>query len=180
MLEYTIFRSKLGWMGIIGQRGTLVHLTFGHATARSAHTALPAELLRAARRRDWNPPLVARLRAYAAGTPDDFADVPVASGPATPFRRRVLDACRKIAYGQTCTYGQLAARAGSPRAARAVGNCMSSNQIPLVIPCHRVVPSGGKLGSYSAPAGTAMKRHLLALEAHDATFFAPPAPGFAG
>jgi len=178
MLEYTIFRSKLGWMGIVGQRGALLQLTFGHACAQAALAALPPDLRATARRQGWNLVLVSRLRAYAAGTPDDFADVPVELGTVTPFQRRVLDACRRIAYGQTSTYGQLAAQVGSPGAARAVGNCMASNRIPLVIPCHRVVPSCGELGHYLAPAGPAMKRHLLALEAHDGTFFAPPAPLF--
>jgi methylated-DNA-[protein]-cysteine S-methyltransferase len=63
------------------------------------------------------------------------------------------------------TYGELAAKAGYPGAARAVGNCMAANRIPLLIPCHRVVCAGGRLGSYSAPGGTVTKRRLLALEA---------------
>jgi methylated-DNA-[protein]-cysteine S-methyltransferase len=62
------------------------------------------------------------------------------------------------------TYGELAAKAGSPRAARAVGSCMARNRIPLVIPCHRVVPSGGRLGSFSAPGGSETKRRLIDME----------------
>jgi len=62
------------------------------------------------------------------------------------------------------TYGQLATRAGSPRSARAVGNVMASNRVPLIIPCHRVVAAGGALGGFSAPHGTRLKRRLLKLE----------------
>lgn len=164
MREYAIFRSALGWMGILGENGRLVYLTFGHVTAGAARAALTPELVAGARSHCWNPSLVQRLRAYAAGEPDEFTDVLIEPGATTEFRRQVLSACRRIPYGETLTYAQLAALAGSPRAARAVGNCMASNRIPLVIPCHRVLPSGGKLGAYSAPAGPAMKRRLLDME----------------
>ena len=81
-----------------------------------------------------------------------------------PFARRVVELCRRIPYGQTLTYGELAAQAGSPRAARAVGNVMRTNRCPLVVPCHRVVPSGSGLGGYSAPGGVRAKLRLLELE----------------
>ena len=80
------------------------------------------------------------------------------------FQRRVLNQCRRVPCGATISYARLAAKAGYPGAARAVGNCMAGNPIPLIVPCHRVVCSDGRLGAYSAPGGTAMKRRLLALE----------------
>jgi methylated-DNA-[protein]-cysteine S-methyltransferase len=83
----------------------------------------------------------------------------------TDFQRKVLDACRAIPPGETLSYAELAVIAGAPGAARAVGNVMRTNRIPLVIPCHRVVGSGGSLGGYSAPDGLAMKRKLLEREA---------------
>jgi methylated-DNA-[protein]-cysteine S-methyltransferase len=67
------------------------------------------------------------------------------------------------------TYGALAATAGHPRAARAVGNCMAGNCVPLIVPCHRVVRAGGDIGPYSAAEGSATKRRLLEMEA--AAFF---------
>jgi methylated-DNA-[protein]-cysteine S-methyltransferase len=109
-----------------------------------------------------------RLQAFASGKPDDFRDIRVEPGLLQPsltdFQRRVLDQCRKIPYGSTISYAELAAKAGFPRASRAVGNCMAANRIPLLIPCHRVVRSDGQLGSYSAPGGVGMKRRLLAME----------------
>ena len=63
------------------------------------------------------------------------------------------------------TYGELAVAAGQPRAARAVGNCMAGNRVPLIIPCHRVVRAGGDIGPYSAAGGSATKRRLLEMEA---------------
>jgi methylated-DNA-[protein]-cysteine S-methyltransferase len=82
----------------------------------------------------------------------------------TDFQRRVSLACRQIAWGNTCTYGELATRIGSPRAARAVGSVMARNRLPIVIPCHRVLGTAGRLGGYSAPGGLDTKRRLLQLE----------------
>jgi methylated-DNA-[protein]-cysteine S-methyltransferase len=69
-----------------------------------------------------------------------------------------------LAYGQTSTYGELALRVGHPRAARAVGTVMATNRFPILIPCHRVLASGGKLGGYSSHAGTNLKQILLDME----------------
>ena len=108
--------------------------------------------------------VVERLKSYAEGAPVDFADLLVDPGVLTEFQARVLNACREIPYGQTRTYGELAAMASS-RGQRAVGNCMAGNRVPLIIPCHRVVRAGGDIGPYSAAGGTATKRRLLTLEA---------------
>lgn len=83
----------------------------------------------------------------------------------TPFYREVLERCAQIPAGQTLTYGQLAARAGRPRAARAVGSAMARNRWPLIVPCHRVVGSDGRLTGYSGAGGIETKRRLLGLEA---------------
>lgn len=79
-----------------------------------------------------------------------------------PFSRRVLGATARIPFGQVRTYGEIAAKVGSPRAARAVGNALGSNPIPIVVPCHRVVRAGGELGGYGG--GTGRKARLLELE----------------
>ena len=75
----------------------------------------------------------------------------------------MIDACRAIPRGETLTYGQLAAKAGYPGAARAVGQVMARNCLPLLIPCHRVVGSNG-LHGFSAPGGLATKQRLLEIE----------------
>jgi methylated-DNA-[protein]-cysteine S-methyltransferase len=79
-----------------------------------------------------------------------------------PFRRTVLETLRGVPRGQTVSYGELAARAGNPRASRAVGSACARNPIPIVVPCHRVLPSTGKLGNYGG--GPERKRVLLELE----------------
>jgi methylated-DNA-[protein]-cysteine S-methyltransferase len=79
-----------------------------------------------------------------------------------PFAARVLRATAAIPYGNCSTYSEIASRAGSPRGSRAAGNALGSNPIPIIIPCHRVLRSGGALGGYGG--GLDRKRHLLALE----------------
>jgi methylated-DNA-[protein]-cysteine S-methyltransferase len=101
---------------------------------------------------------------YLAGRRRKFT-VPVDMANVPPFHAKVLRACRRISYGQTLTYAELAGRAGSPRAARAVGQAMARNPLALVVPCHRVVSTGGGLGGYGG--GLDLKRHLLKLEGAD-------------
>lgn len=107
-------------------------------------------------------PLVDRLRSYFAGSRDSFDDVELELSWCTPFQRRVVDALRGIPYGETATYGEIAALAGHPNAQRAVGSVCAANRFALVVPCHRVVAAGG-LGSYGS-LGVSYKRRLLELE----------------
>ena len=103
------------------------------------------------------------LRAYARGEPVRFG-CRVDLGGVSPFRRKVLEACRTIGYGQRVTYADLSRLAGRPSAARAAGGAMASNPIPLVIPCHRVLRGDGGLGGFSAEGGVDLKRRMLAWE----------------
>jgi methylated-DNA-[protein]-cysteine S-methyltransferase len=115
-------------------------------------------------RREFSPSLRRQLCDYAAGHLVDFHGIRLDLVDLTDFQRRVLSACRQIAYGTTLTYAQLAQRAKAPTAARAVGQVMARNPVPLIIPCHRVVARAGGLGGFSAPRGLTMKRRLLRLE----------------
>ncbi len=81
----------------------------------------------------------------------------------TEFQQATIEACRRIPYGKTITYGELACRAGFPGSARAVGTVMSRNRFPLVVPCHRVVSTGG-LGGFSSFGGLSQKKAMLELE----------------
>jgi methylated-DNA-[protein]-cysteine S-methyltransferase len=80
------------------------------------------------------------------------------------FQRRVYDLARTIAPGQTMTYGEMARRLGHPGLARAVGQALGANPIPLIVPCHRVLAAGNKPGGFSAPGGSLAKMRLLAIE----------------
>ena len=104
------------------------------------------------------------LERYFRSEHVDFGDIPVVLDGLTPFRRNVLNAIRNIPYGKICTYGQVARDCGSPSAARAAGGALASNPIPIIIPCHRVVASDGRLTGYSAPGGEKTKLELLQME----------------
>lgn len=112
----------------------------------------------------WAKDLIAALRAYLHGRVVSFDAFPVDLSSQPGFRRRVLEECRKIPYGQTITYADLAARAGNAGAIRAAASAMSHNPIPLIIPCHRVVRSDGTLGGYSATGGAGLKAQLVDME----------------
>jgi methylated-DNA-[protein]-cysteine S-methyltransferase len=113
-------------------------------------------------RGDASHPLAERFAAYFAGGRDDFRDVGLDLAGVTAFTRAVVDALRCVAYGETVTYGELAALAGYPNAHRAAGSVCAANRFPLVVPCHRVVAATG-IGPYGS-SGTAYKRRLLELE----------------
>src|SRR5258707_347271 len=137
------FRTSLGWCAIIGCSAQLRALTFGYPNAAAALGGLKPQLVDNARPSVWNRPLINRITAALEGEPDQFEDVEVDLGPLPPFFRGVFAHCGRIFWGETCTYGELAAAAGRPGAARAVGRVMSQNRTPLVVPCHRVIGSSG-------------------------------------
>lgn len=103
----------------------------------------------------------AQVAEYLEGRRRKF-DVPVDWSGLPDFTRTVLQACSRVPYGRTVSYGELAAQAGRPRAARAVGQVMARNRLPLILPCHRVLARGGGLGGYGL--GLKTKQHLLDLE----------------
>lgn len=101
------------------------------------------------------------LEEYFAGSRRTF-DVPVDLALAAPFGREVLRACARIPFGTTSSYGAVAADAGRPSASRATGNALGANPVPILVPCHRVLRTGGGIGGYTG--GLAIKEHLLTLE----------------
>lgn len=125
----------------------------------------PAVTLAEPGSRNWGKsvPEVARLVGrYFAGDRVSFADVPIDLEECTPFQQKIAEALRTIGYGETVSYGELAALAGRPNAPRAAGTFCAHNRLPLILPCHRVVAAGG-IGSYGS-LGIEYKRRLLELE----------------
>ena len=138
----------------------LVAIDAGRASKRRHGTAArprgaAAEALRVAKR-------------YFAGGRDDFRDLPVdwEAEPISELQRRVYETARTIPRGSAASYGEVARRAGFPRAARAVGTAMKQNPFGLLIPCHRVIGAGGRIGGWSG-ASIARKQRLLELEGVD-------------
>lgn len=107
-----------------------------------------------------------QLELYFKGCLQQF-DLPVDISGLTPFQQQVLTLTMQIPYGTVTTYGELAKRVGSSRAARAVGGALGANPVPVIIPCHRVVASNGALTGFSGAGGILMKENLLSLEGVD-------------
>ena len=158
-------------------RGPMSDAGSFHAPSLGLHVELAFREGRLARVRltdapsTQEPPAGAAQRAVAALVErhlatgrEDLRGIEVDLSEVPPFQRRVLELLREVRPGATLSYGELARRAGSPGAVRAVGGAMARNPVPIVVPCHRVLPSDGSLGNYSATGGTATKRALLALE----------------
>jgi methylated-DNA-[protein]-cysteine S-methyltransferase len=155
-----VFETPLGRIGVAATARGVVRVTLPNKVAGGG--CRPSRASAGAARAEAHAARAQRqIRQYCAGRRRRFTVTIDLSG-VPPFHRKVLAAARRIPYGRTVTYGELARRAGSPRAARAAGQAMAHNPVPLIVPCHRVVASGG-LGGFGG--GLALKRLLLALEA---------------
>jgi len=161
-LKYITFNTDMGWVGILSSARGLLRSTLPQSSAREARQLLGDSVNKAT----WSPhlfeDLVERLRIYFNGHRVDFLDKPDLSR-ATPFQREVWEITKLIPYGKTRSYSWVAEQVKKPKAARAVGQAMSRNPLPIIIPCHRVLNIDGKLGGFGG--GLEMKRHLLDLEA---------------
>lgn len=107
---------------------------------------------------------IAQVRHYARGGAVDFDDVRLDLSSADSFDLAIYQAARSVGFGQTTTYGGLAAMAGHPGLAREAGQALGRNPLPLLVPCHRILAAGNRLGGFSAPGGAATKRRMLGLE----------------
>ena len=176
-MESLIFSTELGHTALTRNGDRVLALVFGHTSKRAALNALARNLTTAndaslaheclssvEQVEAGYDQLVDLLYNFADGVETDFRRWQTDVSHLTPFGRKVTAECRKIAWGETLSYGELAKRAGRPGAARAVGSVMARNRVPLIVPCHRVVPACGGLGGFSAPQGVSMKRRLLERE----------------
>lgn len=166
-LQLDCFQTSLGWFGMLGRESTLVRLCFGQCSLIELLDRLKSEFHEEWDETDWQPELRSRLEQYAAGQAVGFDDFQIDLSWCTEFQSQIIQRARQIPYGETLSYGQLAAACGRPNAARAVGTVMSCNRFPVIVPCHRVLASGGKLGGFSAPGGTDVKRYMLELESSE-------------
>ena len=159
---YFTFTTAMGWVAILGSVGGLRSLTLPQKSAQEADRLLGEGSNRAV----WSPgqfeDIAQRLKAYFSGHRVAFADE-LDLSPATPFQREVWRITRLIPYGQTRSYLWVAEQIKRPRAARAVGQALGRNPLPIIVPCHRVVTSDGPLGGFGG--GVAMTQSLLHLDA---------------
>jgi len=109
--------------------------------------------------------VIALVQRYLGGERVDFSNVTVDIDNVGEFRRKLYEALRTISYGKTTTYGGLGKMIGGEATdAREIGQAMGRNPVPIIIPCHRVLAAGNRIGGFSAPGGISTKEKLLALE----------------
>jgi methylated-DNA-[protein]-cysteine S-methyltransferase len=162
---YTIFQTTAGWVGVLSSDGGLRRIILPQASEADVLQLLGNSLEPATLSKDQD--LSERFKTYFSGRRVDFPDKLDFSG-ATPFQREVWRVTRLIPYGQTRSYRWVAAQIGQPGAARAVGQALGKNPLPIIVPCHRVLAHDGGLGGFTG--GIEMKKLLLSLETSSARF----------
>ena len=177
-IKYTIFKTRWGYFGLAGtefgllrthlpapepekiKRQLLKNLSFVNRDSRIEHQESRIEFEKALFKE-----LQKQIIAFFEGACVNFnRDIPIIFDGLSEFTISVLTACRDIRFGRTISYSGLAKSISRPIAGRAVGNALAKNPLPLIIPCHRVVRSNGKIGGFSTIGGTNLKAKLLELE----------------
>jgi methylated-DNA-[protein]-cysteine S-methyltransferase len=165
--EYTIFDTKNGFAALAWNENGVSSLRLPASSEARAEASV---LRRFPQARRTTPStqmasLISEIKRYFDGEKVDFSAVPLDLGSQDPFFARVYAEVRKLGWGETTTYGAVAKVLGAePQAARDVGQAMASNPIPLIVPCHRVLAAGGKIGGFSAPGGSSSKAKMLEIE----------------
>lgn len=167
---FRVFSSPMGYFGLIWTSRGLKGVTFPLPTRREAELEIRrrhADAVSKGREPKWLKELAKQFQRHLRadiGVRPAFAIPPLDLDGLPPFHQVIYRAAIKIPAGRTLTYAELAKRAGSVGAARAVGQAMAKNPLPIIVPCHRVLAAGGKLGGFSAPGGLASKTKILECE----------------
>lgn len=164
-----VFSTEIGPVGLTYSPRGVKRVFFGPANAETivSHLeSLDAEFPTVAKPRGDLALLVKRMKSHLKGKSDSLRDVPLDLDGLSDFSSAVLKELCKVGPGKVITYGELAARCGKPKAARAVGRIMGANPIPLIVPCHRCMGSDGSLTGFSTEGGTHLKAHLLFIEGY--------------
>ncbi|MEO9340108.1 methylated-DNA--[protein]-cysteine S-methyltransferase [Mesorhizobium sp. SB112] len=161
-----VFETTLGWVGIAWSDEGLARLQLPESDRAGTERRLARTSNGVAASEP--PPkmalLIGKLRDYAAGRQVAFDDFPVDLSGIDAFRLAIYDAARKLKYGETVTYGELASRAGHAGLFRETGQALGANPVPIVVPCHRILAAGNLIGGFSAPGGSTTKERLLLME----------------
>jgi methylated-DNA-[protein]-cysteine S-methyltransferase len=164
-VKYVIFKTKWGYFGLVGTESALCRTQLPGPEYKKIESQLLKNVPDAQFDITYFKILQKQITAYFEGSCVNFSpDIPIILDGLGVFSSKVLTICREIEFGQRTTYAGLAKMAGLPAASRAVGNALAKNPLPLIIPCHRVLRTDGKMGGFSAPGGISLKKKMLVLE----------------
>ena len=162
--SYSIFKTGIGWCGVvIGKKG-LKRVFIGYKKSHQLLRDITGEFGNNLTKKSPTGELIEKINLYCSGEKVSFDKFKINLPSLSPFQRKVLRAATKIPYGTVSTYGELAKTIGHPNSSRAVGNSLSKNPFPIIVPCHRIVRSDGKVGGFSAGGGMELKEKLLRME----------------
>lgn len=165
--SYHLFETALGWVGIAWTERGVSNVQLPESSLAATRDRLLRRLKGDSIEVSAPPRAIAEainaIKSYAGGEPVDFTQIPV-DAEAEPFFHDIWRAARDLGFGETVTYGELAKRAGHSGLARETGQALGANPTPIIVPCHRILAAGGKIGGFSAPGGARTKEKLLALE----------------
>ena len=165
-VKYAVFSTEWGYFGLAGTGSGLLRTHLPGPEPEKVKSRLLKGLGPAEYNRVYFRNVQEMITAYFAGSYVNFdKGICIGLDGLSEFSQRILSACRNVKYGETISYGQLAKKAGHPKAVRAVGAALAKNPLPLIIPCHRVIYSDGSIGGFSAAGGKSMKEKLLRHEA---------------
>ncbi len=165
MCEFTVFKTNWGYFGLACRAKKVIKSVLPIENYKIVTKLLTDGLKNPEFNKNLQKDWQKMIKDYFEGKfSPDLHKIPVYLEDTTPFRKAVYKACANIPLGRTISYADLAAKAGSPKASRAAGTALANNNIPLIIPCHRVIKSDGTLGQFSAHRGSKMKIKLLELE----------------
>jgi methylated-DNA-[protein]-cysteine S-methyltransferase len=164
--RYSLFHTTIGAFGVAWSERGLTRLQLPEMSTEATERRLRARTgcVAAAELSQHVSATIAAISRYLDGEEIDFAGVDLDLTNADEFQVKVYDAAREIRWGAVSTYGELAHRIGHPRETREVGQALARNPVAIIIPCHRILMKGMKIGGFSAYGGTLTKRRLLALE----------------
>ena len=162
--RYSLFSTALGWAGVLVSSKGIRRLSLPQETLSMAWAYLEPPNRGGAPEPELGsfPDIERRLKRYFRGEETAFDDSLDLVG--TAFQKRTWEVSRTIPRGETRSYGWIAKNMGNPGSARAVGQAMRSNPVPIIVPCHRVIGRDGRMCGYCGPEGVELKRRLLGME----------------
>lgn len=178
-VSWCLFDTAIGACGVAWSLRGLIRLQLPEADRQATEKRLRARTLSpsAAEPSPATARAIAEIQRYLTGDKVDFLSVALDLAGVSSLYRRVYEAARSVGWGHVSSYGELARLAGCPGEAREVGQALARNPVAIIIPCHRILAKGNRIGGFSAYGGTLTKEHLLSLEGVALDGDAPLLPG---